>query len=306
MCDIDRCIERVLDHAECLEEHEVRALCESVITLLLQESNVVQVSAPVTVVGDIHGQFYDLKELFRIAGQAPDTNFLFLGDYVDRGFFSIETMTLLCLLKLRYPSRVTLLRGNHESRQITLAYGFYAECMRHYGNANVWQHFCDVFCYLSVSALIDRSVFCVHGGLSPSVHTLNQIRVVDRFQEVPHEGVLADLVWSDPEEGREGFAASQRGAGYLFGRDIVMKFLHENGIDHILRAHQLCNDGYQCLFSNTLSTIWSAPNYCYRCNNIASVLEIDEHLNKHFNCFAAAPSSERVAPPVEHVVEFFD
>ena len=133
-----------------------------------------------------------------------------MGDFVDRGFFSVETFLLLLALKVRYPDRITLIRGNHESRQITQVYGFYDECLRKYGSVNVWRYCCDVFDYLSLSALIDDRVFCVHGGLSPSINTLDQIRTIDRKQEVPHDGAMCDLLWSDPED-IQGWGLSPRG-----------------------------------------------------------------------------------------------
>jgi serine/threonine-protein phosphatase PPG1 len=168
-----------------------------------------------------------------------------LGDFVDRGYHSVETITLLSVLKLRYPHRVTLLRGNHESRQITQVYGFFTECTRKFGSSNVWRYFTDMFDYLTLAAVVDNSVFAVHGGLSPLLVSLDQIRVLDRFQEIPHEGALTDLLWSDPDPDKPGWNASQRGAGYLFGSMVVKKFLSTNGFEHITRAHQLCMDGYQ-------------------------------------------------------------
>lgn len=174
--------------------------------------------------GDVHGQFHDLMELFRIGGKSPDTNYLFMGDYVDRGYYSVETVTLLVALKVRYRERITILRGNHESRQITQVYGFYDECLRKYGNANVWKYFTDLFDYLPLTALVDGQIFCLHGGLSPSIDSLDHIRALDRLQEVPHEGPMCDLLWSDPDD-RGGWGISPRGAGYTFGQVSVVCML---------------------------------------------------------------------------------
>lgn len=181
---MDECISR-LYKKELLAESVIEAICAKTKELLMRESNVVHVQAPVTVVGDIHGQFYDLIEIFRIGGYCPDTNYLFLGtfspacasgatrtdhdaagDYVDRGMFSVETISLLVCLKLRYPERVHLIRGNHESRGVTQSYGFYTECSRKYGNANVWHYFTDMFDFMTLSVVIDNQIFCVHGGMS--------------------------------------------------------------------------------------------------------------------------------------------
>ncbi|KYQ88302.1 putative protein serine/threonine phosphatase [Tieghemostelium lacteum] len=288
--NLDHCIEK-LQKCEILPESTVKEITDRMKELLISESNVQEIKSPVTVVGDVHGQFYDVLEIFKIGGKCPDTNYLFLGDYVDRGYHSVETISLLTCLKLRYPSRITLLRGNHESRQITQIYGFYGECMRKYGNPNVWRYFTDMFDYLSVSAIIDDALFCVHGGLSPSALSIDQIRVLDRFQEVPHEGPLTDLMWADPDPDKDGFNESTRGAGFTFGADIVQKFLHNNKMQHILRAHQLCMDGYQVLFDNKLSTIWSAPNYSYRCGNLASIMEVNSPSERFFNTYSSAPES---------------
>ncbi|KAL6946346.1 putative serine/threonine protein phosphatase [Hanseniaspora osmophila] len=332
--ELDQCLER-LYKGELLPEVVIEAVCYKLKEILVKESNVVQLNTPVTVVGDIHGQFHDLLEIFKIGGKIPDTNYLFLGDYVDRGLYSVETITLLIVLKLRYPQRIHLIRGNHESRQITQSYGFYTECLNKYGgDSQVWKHFTDLFDYLVLSAVIDNELFCVHGGLSPNIQTIEQIKIIDRIREIPHDGAMADLVWSDPDETFSGgdsntsligdnnsnsnsnsnsnngntngishnpnnpntsslmdehFQVSTRGAGYLFGGNVVKKFCHLNNISRIYRAHQLCNEGYQVYFDGLLTTVWSAPNYCYRCGNKASILELYSVNDYHFNVFNESP-----------------
>ncbi|KAG5627301.1 hypothetical protein H5410_012519 [Solanum commersonii] len=319
-----------------LSEPEVRALCEKAKEILMEESNVQPVKSPVTICGDIHGQFHDLAELFRIGGQCPDTNYLFMGDYVDRGYYSVETVTLLVALKVRYPQRLTILRGNHESRQITQVYGFYDECLRKYGNANVWKTFTDLFDYFPLTALgkpeimlshqlrpdnvrqfqpkslrlfkpanveigfgegevdvvvvleVESEIFCLHGGLSPSIETLDNVRSFDRVQEVPHEGAMCDLLWSDPDD-RCGWGMSPRGAGYTFGQDISEQFHHTNNLKLIARAHQLVMEGYNWSHEQKVVTIFSAPNYCYRCGNMASILEVDDCRGHTFIQFDPAP-----------------
>ncbi|KAI9206231.1 Metallo-dependent phosphatase-like protein [Polychytrium aggregatum] len=304
--DLDAFISQLYNQ-KLLSEHAVKLVCEKAKEVLIKEGNVRYVSTPVTLVGDVHGQFHDVLEIFKIGGYCPDTNYVFLGDYVDRGHHSIETITLLTCLKLRYPERVTLVRGNHESRTVTQQYGFYAECHQKYGNANVWTYFTDLFDYLVLSVVIDDAIFCVHGGLSPSLHSIDQIKVIDRFREIPHEGPMADLVWSDPAQPnailagphtldeRGDFAVSPRGAGYTFGKEVTRRFLQINGLGHICRAHQLCMEGYQILFDDMLSTVWSAPNYCYRSGNMASILEITPGLERYFNVFGPCPDQEREA-----------
>jgi len=211
-----------------------------------------------------------------------------MGDFVDRGFYSVETFLLLLALKVRYPDRIFLIRGNHESRQITQVYGFYDECLRKYGTLNVWRYCVEVFDYLSLAAIIDGVVLGVHGGLSPNISTIDQVRSIDRKQEVPHEGPMCDLLWSDPEE-VPGWGLSPRGAGYLFGGDICKQFNYVNGLNFIARAHQLVMEGYKWMFDGQLVTVWSAPNYCYRCGNVASVLELGEDLRYEFKVFREAP-----------------
>ena len=271
-----------------LSESEVQQLCNKARETLSLEANVQPVSAPVTVCGDIHGQWHDLMELYRIGGSAPDTNYLFMGDYVDRGYYSVETVSLLVCFKVRYPERVHILRGNHESRQITQVYGFYDECVRKYGSANVWKMFTDLFDYFPLTALVEHTVFCLHGGLSPSVDGLDHIRQLDRVQEVPHEGPMCDLLWSDPDD-RAGWGISPRGAGFTFGQDVSEQFNARNGLSLVARAHQLVMEGYNWSHDKNVVTIFSAPNYCYRCGNQAAIMEVDERGDKTFLQFDPAP-----------------
>ncbi|EDK39669.2 hypothetical protein PGUG_03767 [Meyerozyma guilliermondii ATCC 6260] len=305
--DLDHCLSQLSDHKppRLLPPETVQQLCHNLKSQLLGDPNILSVQSPITVVGDIHGQYHDLLEIFQIGGYPPHTNYLFLGDYVDRGYYSVETISLLIALKLRYPSRVFLIRGNHESRTITTNYGFYTEVLHKYqGSSDVWTYITDVFDYLPLGATIDGRVFATHGGLSPSCQRLDQIRATDRFKEIPHDGIMADLVWSDPDPEILDFKLSPRGAGYLFGADVMNKFCHDNGLSQLVRAHQLCNEGYVSYWGGKCLTVWSAPNYCYRCGNKASVLEVtdtssDGKVNEqgvfagqYFNVFEASPEND--------------
>ncbi|CAM9669025.1 unnamed protein product [Chrysoparadoxa australica] len=296
--DLDRWLE-TLRGGECLAEGELKKLCLFVKDILVEEGTVQPVSSPVTVCGDIHGQFYDLLELLKTGGEVPGTSYVFLGDFVDRGHNSVETLEMLLCLKARYPTRITLLRGNHESRQITQVYGFYEECMRKYGNANPWSYCVEVFDHFNLAAIIDNRVLCVHGGLSPEIRTLDQIRTIHRAREVPHEGAFCDLMWSDPEDMKDAWAISPRGAGFLFGSKVANEFNRINDLELICRAHQLVMEGYKYHFpENNVVTVWSAPNYCYRCGNQAAILEFDGDLNKSFKIFNEVPESSSKSLPI--------
>ncbi|KAI8871801.1 putative serine/threonine protein phosphatase 4 catalytic subunit [Ramicandelaber brevisporus] len=302
--DLDAQIEQLFK-CQPLSEQQVKELCNKARELLIEESNVQQVDAPVTICGDIHGQFHDLVKLFEVGGPLPDTSYLFLGDYVDRGHYSVETFELLLALKVRYPDRITLIRGNHETRQITQIYGMYESVMRTYGSANVWRYCCDVFDYLPLAATIDDRIFAVHGGLSPSINTIDQIRTIDRKQEVPHEGAMCDLLWSDPDENASNWGVSPRGAGYVFGEAAAKAFMYANDLDMMARAHQLVMEGYRETFGALCVTVWSAPNYCYRCGNVASILQLDEHLNKNYVIFDAAPHENRQNTVKKPITDYF-
>jgi serine/threonine-protein phosphatase 4 catalytic subunit len=286
---------------------QIRALCLRVREELGLEANVLEVPPPVTVVGDIHGQFYDLLELFKVGGLPPETNYLFMGDYVDRGYFSIETLLLLFAFKVKYPRRVHLIRGNHETRQITQVYGFYDECLRKFGGSEVWALCTSAFDCLALAAVVGKGTgetrFAVHAGLTPSCDTIDQIMALDRVCEVPHEGPMCDLLWSDPEDITGGWGISPRGAGYIFGSDIVQQFNHQNNVAQICRSHQLAMNGYREMFNNGLVTVWSAPNYCYRCGNAGAVLEFSEDMSKRYAVYGPCPQNERKRPTDEGVTE---
>ena len=280
--------EAKLRNAEILSLPDLKQLLRMADEMLIEESNVQSVSSPVTICGDIHGQFPDLLQLFRIAGEISadkDMNYIFLGDLVDRGYNSVETLTFLLLLKVKFPEKITLIRGNHETRQVTSIYGFYDECNRKYGTPEVWKMCTDVFDCFPLAALVDGKGLCVHGGLSPELRSIDQFRLLNRRQEVPNEGPYSDLVWSDPEN-VEGWVVSQRGAGYLFGPKVTREFLYVNRLNMIARAHQLVQEGYKYHFEEEhLVTVWSAPNYCYRCNNLASVLRVYPDESREFVVF---------------------
>lgn len=289
-----------------ISEQQVRSLCISARESLICQPNIQPIDPPVTICGDIHGQFFDLQHLFQTIGSCPSTRYLFIGDFVDRGYHSLETLLLLLALRVRYPEQMFLVRGNHESRQITQVYGFYDECMRKFGGGvNVWKYCCDVFDYLPLGAVIGQSILCIHGGLSPSVQTLDEVRLIDRKKETPHQGPMCDLMWSDPEESITGWHTSPRGAGFLFGGDVVEAFLHRNSLAFIARAHQLVQEGYREMFDGKLVTVWSAPNYCYRCGNAAAVLQIDAQMEKEFVVFGAAPLDQRTLTVTRAVPEYF-
>ncbi|CAD8077501.1 unnamed protein product [Paramecium sonneborni] len=288
--DIDKQLD-ILRNGRCLSERDTHMICEYVKEILVEEANVIFVQTPIQVCGDIHGQFFDLLELFKEGGELPEKRYLFNGDYVNRGYHSVETMQYLLCLKIKYPKEIILLRGNHESRQQTQVYGLYDEVYRKFGNAYPWQYFCEIFDYLPLCALIDQKVFSVHGGLSPKIKRIDQIRTIDRRNAKEHEGPMCDILWSDPED-IDGWAANNRGAGYQFGKSVVNEFNHINDLILIARSHQLVMEGYKYEFLKKLVTVWSAPNYCYRCGNKGCIMVLDENLEQSFQFFEESCDSK--------------
>jgi len=265
-----------------LPKETVDAMCHHVREIFAEQDMLLELVAPLNLCGDIHGQFHDLLRVFEYSGYPPAANYLFLGDYVDRGKRSLETVLMLFLYKIKFPENFFLLRGNHESPSICRIYGFYDECKQRY-SVKQWRTFCDVFNHLPVCAVIDERVICMHGGLSqqmlePGVRVRELVKQVQRPADIPDSGFLCDLLWSDPHPEGSGFGANDRGVSVSFGEDVVRQFLHQEDMDLVVRAHQVVEDGYEFFAGRGLVTIFSAPNYCGEFDNAAAVLTIDETL----------------------------
>lgn len=264
-----------------LPETTIIFVCSSARDLFLSQPMLLELSSPVKICGDLHGQYKDLLRIFQQCGTPPLSNYLFLGDYVDRGQNSIETLTLLLTYKIRYPESFFMLRGNHESSDVNRVYGFYDECKRRY-SVKLWKAFVDCYDCMPVAAIVGDRIFCVHGGLSPDLKNLDDIRRLHRPTEVPSEGLLCDLLWSDPDEATSSWAANDRGVSYTFGCNVVESFLMQYNFNLIVRAHQVVEDGYEFFANRQLVTIFSAPNYCNIFDNSAAVLVVDPNLVCHF------------------------
>ncbi|OHT09068.1 Serine/threonine-protein phosphatase 4 catalytic subunit [Tritrichomonas foetus] len=295
MNEIYNRVRKAIFAKEIVPEDDVMYVLFRLLEKLITENNIVTVSSDdnLYVVGDIHGQIGDMIHMFTVAGEDPDQltkdlkplqyKYVFMGDYVDRGYSSLNTFLLLATYKLECRQSITLLRGNHESRQISRTYGFYNECVAFYGHAGVWVMANEVFDLLPLCALIDTDIFCVHGGLSPQIRLIERISLLNRQDELPAEGPIADLTWSDPDNKTNDFHQNPRGAGYIFGEKEVKIFTRLNRLSMICRSHQLAMDGYQPFFGDEnekgkkwrLVTIWSAPDYCYRSGNKAAIYKVD-------------------------------
>ncbi|CAI9774860.1 unnamed protein product [Fraxinus pennsylvanica] len=244
-----------------LSESEIKQLCVASREIFISHPNLLELEAPIKICGDIHGQYSDLLRLFEYGGFPPNSSYLFLGDYVDRGRQNLETICLLLAYKIKYPENFFLLRGNHECASINRIYGFYDECKRRF-NVKLWKAFTDCFNCLPVAALIDDKILCMHGGLSPDLANLDQIRNLPRPTAIPDTGLLCDLLWSDPGKDVKGWGMNDRGVSFTFGPDKVSEFLAKHNLDLVCRAHQVVEDGYEFFADRQLVTIFSAPNYC--------------------------------------------
>ncbi|KAJ5651051.1 uncharacterized protein N7484_004774 [Penicillium longicatenatum] len=251
----------------CLKNAEISVICSASRELLLSQPPLLELSGPYT----------DLIRLFEMCGFPPASNYLFLGDYVNRGKQSLETILLLLCYKIKYPENFFLLRGNHECASITRVYGFYDECKRRC-NLKIWKTFIDTFNCLPIASIVVGKIFCVHGGLSPSLSHMDDIRSIARPTDIPDYGLLNDLLWSDPADMEEDWEPNERGVSYCFGKKIIMDFLQRHDFDLICRAHMVVEDGYEFYQDRTLVTVFSAPNYCGEFDNWGAVMSVSGEL----------------------------
>lgn len=274
------------------------------INILASEPNVLRLRLPLSVCGDIHGQFEDMIELFYVGDFVPDTSYLFLGDYVDRGPHSTETFLLLLAFKVRYPSKIWLLRGNHECKDTNIHYTFYKECLAKGLGSEIYAKFNELFEFIPLCAIIDDRFFCVHGGIGPNTTQIDSVATTSRYSDVIDNPILSDLLWSDPlddssPDSNSEFIASERGAGYIFNSDATTNFCNSNNVECIFRAHQLSKNGYTISHQSKVYTIWSAPNYMKRNDNLGSILEIDEYGKKNFKIFKESPTNPAVKSAIK-------
>ncbi|KAH6719491.1 serine/threonine protein phosphatase 2B catalytic subunit [Leptodontidium sp. 2 PMI_412] len=281
-----------------LTEEQALYILEEGGKVLKQEPNLLEMDAPITVCGDVHGQYYDLMKLFEVGGDPAETRYLFLGDYVDRGYFSIECVLYLWSLKIWYPNTLWLLRGNHECRHLTDYFTFKLECKHKYSE-KIYEACMDSFCALPLAAVMNKQFLCIHGGLSPELHTLDDLKSIDRFREPPTHGLMCDILWADPleefgqEKTSEYFVHNHvRGCSYFFSYPAACNFLEKNNLLSVIRAHEAQDAGYR-MYRKTrttgfpsVMTIFSAPNYLDVYNNKAAVLKYENNVMniRQFNC----------------------
>lgn len=283
--NIDELINKISNNG-LLSKQEFKKVFLKAKDILGKRENIAIIKSPLIVCGCINAHFEELKDIFNICGNISETKYLFLGDYVGRGWNGLSTFILLILYLIKYPNNLVFLRGNHDSRTFSRMYGLYNECLQKYSNKyeaeDIYNMINELFDLLQLAAIVDNKYFCIHGGLSPDLKKLEEINKLERKKEIPENGIITDLIWSDPNEEVDEYVPSKKGAGQFYGEKAVQNFLKENSnIEMIIRSHELVDNGYKYQFNNKLLTVFSAPNYGERLDNIGSILKIDE--NSKFN-----------------------
>ena len=274
-----------------IKEDECDYVIDKSYEIFQKEESLLKIKAPLYICGDIHGQYYDLLRVFDILNYPPQSTFLFLGDYVDRGKQSLECLLLLLCLKIQYPDKIFLLRGNHECEALNKIYGFYDECKRRL-SIKCFKKITNLFNIMPISALINENILCMHGGLSKDLQNIEQINKILRPTDIPNEGLLCDLLWSDPNESlTEDFGPNERNISVTFSKDYVKNFVEKNNLDLICRAHQVVEEGFEFFADMKLVTIFTAPNYMGEFDNNGGILEVGEDLLCKFHVLR--PNFER-------------
>ena len=274
-----------------IKEDECDYVINKSYEIFQKEESLLKIKAPLYICGDIHGQYYDLLRVFDILNYPPQSTFLFLGDYVDRGKQSLECLLLLLCLKIQYPDKIFLLRGNHECEALNKIYGFYDECKRRL-SIKCFKKITNLFNMMPISALINENILCMHGGLSKDLQNIEQINKILRPTDIPNEGLLCDLLWSDPNESlTEDFGPNERNISVTFSKDYVKNFVEKNNLDLICRAHQVVEEGFEFFADMKLVTIFTAPNYMGEFDNNGGILEVGEGLLCKFHVLR--PNFER-------------
>jgi len=242
----------------------------------------------ITVCGDTHGQFYDVLNIFNLNGYPSEDNpYLFNGDFVDRGSFSVEVIVCLLAWKAYNPNCMHLTRGNHEAKSMNKLYGFEGEVLHKY-DSKTYDIFCDIFCCLPLVYILGKKVMVTHGGLfSKDGVKLEDIKKVDRIREPPEEGIMCELLWSDPHP-QNGRHPSKRGVGVGFGPDVAHRFLDDNGLELLVRSHEMKQNGYEEEAKGRVITIFSAPNYCDQMGNKGAFIRFNgDNMKPKFTTFQA-------------------
>ena len=250
-------------------------LCQNLRYIFSLENTVIDIQSPIVVVGDLHGQLFDLLRIIQKSGSPKDTKYLFIGDIIDRGEFSLETITFIYLMKAIYPKNVFIIRGNHEFDLLCYKYGFYSEIVNQYKNGDeIYREFLNSFSFMPLAAVIDESNICVHGGIGPSISSIENIRNIQRPIMNYSNHLINSVLWSDPDESVPNFKPSRRGIGFAFGENLLSHFLDNSSAVRLIRGHEFVQSGFASHFGDKCLTVFSASNYCGALKNESTILSL--------------------------------
>lgn len=260
-----------------LLEEEIIFLVEKSKDIFLSQPTLLKLKAPITICGDIRGNFESLKKIFELSGDPKDKNYIFLGNYINRGQNSLECLGLLLAYKIKYKDTFNLLRGNYDDKFMCKSYGFESECQEK-TTKNIYEQITALLNCLPLAATLDDKIFLVHGGISPDLKNLDQIEGIQRPIVIPEEGLVCDLLWSDPDKDmKDDWNKNSRGAGKIFGEKPLNSFLVKNGLIMLCRGHTVINEGYEYLWGKKLLTIFSCAKFCSS-ERKGAIMEVDSNL----------------------------